>query len=129
MAPELFLGAPYSFEVDLWAMAVMLHELLTGYSIGRPMEIAHDELPDADACDLLARMLTPTRESRLGFGADGHEHIRAHAYFASIDWAAVLSKEVAPPIDVGRLTVDTMGVARGERDGLGLSRRRAASSQ
>ena len=35
MAPELWMHQPsYSFEVDIWAMAVMLHELLTRETIG-----------------------------------------------------------------------------------------------
>ena len=34
MCPELFDGTPYSFEVDFWAVAVMLHEMLTGDTIG-----------------------------------------------------------------------------------------------
>ena len=34
MCPELFDGMPYSFEVDFWAVAVMLHEMLTGDTVG-----------------------------------------------------------------------------------------------
>ena len=119
MSPELFGRQPYSYEVDFWALAVLLHEILTGQTVGsvsgsrgdNPV-IAHNEIADDDADDLLSRMLTPSRESRLGFGPDGHAHIREHAYFKSVDWGRLVLKELPAPIDAAsRLTVEGMGRA------------------
>ena len=38
MSPEVMSGEAYSFEVDFWALGVMLHEIITGHTIGLPME-------------------------------------------------------------------------------------------
>ena len=106
MSPELFSGDDYSYEVDYWALAVMLHELLTGSTIGSRSNPEIAEVGDPDTEDLLVRMLTPAREQRLGFGSDGLQQIKAHPYFGRIDWRKLLQKEMAGPIDAGRLTFE-----------------------
>jgi serine/threonine protein kinase len=110
MAPELLAGEEYSFEVDFWAMGVMLHEVLTGYTIGAQQQpsIALDLL-EPPAADLVSQMLIPDRARRLGAreGPGRAVHaIRTHPYFAAIDWDALLRKEVPGPLSIGKLTLD-----------------------
>ena len=93
MSPEQFDGAEYSYEVDYWALAVMLHELLTQYTIGPRTEprIATDLLEEEEA-NLLCQMLLVERTARLGYGEKGAADIQAHPYFEGTDWDAVLAK-------------------------------------
>jgi len=140
MAPEQFRGSGYSYEVDYWALAVMIHELLTGLTIGphamhadAPVEIEHELLADDDTRDLLVRMLTPAREQRLGFGPDGLLAIKEHGYFAELEWERVLRKELPAPVHVVRgLSIDCRNaLARGgdaEADGSGACRQRLTGS-
>ena len=92
----------YSFYVDFWASAVMLHEMLTNHSTGsnQQPEIRDvgDGLMDSEAHHLLTGLLTPDRRRRLGCGASGIADIKAHPYFESVDWNALLGKEVAGPL-------------------------------
>ena len=104
MPPEQFNGEAYSFYVDFWAAAVLLHELLSGETIGRRDKptIAKDApMMDATAADLLERMLTPSRERRLGCGDDGLAAIKRHAYFAGVDFEALLKKAAPGPLIEG----------------------------
>ena len=107
MAPELFTGEAYSFEVDYWALAVMLHEILTGNTVGSRTAptIAADHLAP-DAADLLRRMLKVDRAERLGVGEGGREAIRAHAYFDGMPWASLLHKLVPGPLRMASAHLD-----------------------
>ena len=105
MSPEQWQAKAYSYEVDYWALAVMLHELLTDCTVGGRSSIPiATELLDADACDLLRAMLRPERTERLGYGTGAAAAIKAHPYLAGVDWAAVLSKSLPGPFSMGRLT-------------------------
>ena len=104
MAPEQLRGEAYSFEVDWWAMAVMLHEMLTGEAVGscrsKPPTILTDKIGDEDAADLITSMLRWTEPStRLGYGDGEGATIQAHPYFAKhTDFGALLKKEVKGPL-------------------------------
>ena len=104
MAPEQWRQESYSVEVDLWAMAVLLHELLTSKTVGdcREPTLMLDEFnDDADAVDLVSRMLKVSPNERLGFGASGITQVKAHAYFSKhVDFDALLRKEVPGPLRV-----------------------------
>jgi len=100
MAPEQFSGMEYSYYVDYWAAAVMLHELLTGHTTGRydAPEILDTGLMDPTAANMLTRMLHLDRGQRLGCGDEGLAEIMAHDYFAEVDWAQLERKELPGPL-------------------------------
>lgn len=105
MSPEIWRGDAhgYSYEVDWWAMAVMLHEMLTGDSIGvcrdQQPEILVAQIDEPQAIDLLTSMLRWDLTSRLGFDDQLGEAIQAHPYFAEhIDFGALLRKEIRGPL-------------------------------
>ena len=50
-----------------------------------------------DARALLAALLERKPELRLGSGPSDADEIRAHAFFAKVDWDALLEGAVAPP--------------------------------
>ena len=106
MAPEVLEGRAYAFEVDFWAMAVMMHEMLTLCTVGshRQPQIDTDELAP-DATDLLTRMLAVDRASRLGSGPTGGGDIMAHAYFVTVDFSRLLGKSEPGPLVSEQLTL------------------------
>ena len=100
MAPEQFSGEEYSFEIDFWAFAVMFHEILTSLGIGSRLapEIAMVGLMTDLSADLLTRMLVTERTQRLGHGDAGVDEVKAHPYFGSVDFAAILRKDFPGPL-------------------------------
>ena len=104
MPPEQYGGETYSYYVDLWAAAVMLHEVLTGEGIGDRSQPKLAELGPAqpmlegDALDLLRRMLHPDRAVRLGCQPGAYDEIKQHPYYAGLDWEAV-GKKAVPALD------------------------------
>jgi hypothetical protein len=49
-----------------------------------------------EARSLLSGLIQKDPTLRLGYGPDGTEDIKRHAYFASLDWDRVYKKEVTP---------------------------------
>ena len=122
--PEVVTGAGRAKGADWWALGVLLHEMLTGHSPfegagmaaiyarveeyvsgGRDAqatlkaEVLEDntDLSDAGA-QFLIGLLTPDEKTRLGAGAGGFaKSVQPHAWFAGLDWAALLRGEVPPP--------------------------------
>jgi len=106
MPPEQFNRDGYSYYVDFWAAAVMLHEMLTGSDTGPCLDpkVLEEGFMDATAAHLLRRMLVPDRSRRLGCAEGDLERIMSDAYFeghgskAAIDWDRLERKEIAGPL-------------------------------
>lgn len=109
LAPEVIVGDAYGKAVDWWSFGVMLYEMLVGlppfYSenVHRMYELiqrANLRFPDGvspEARSLLVRLLQRNPALRLGSGADDAAPIRAHPFFAGVDWDALYAKRVEPP--------------------------------
>lgn len=108
LAPEVLLGKPYGFAVDLWSLGTMIYEMLVGvppYWAEAPQEmykkiigaqaIEFPGLVSEAASDLIRRMLKFNPNERLGFGS--MSDIKHHAFFSSIDWGALQRKEIPAP--------------------------------
>lgn len=101
---------PYSYEVDYWAMGILLHELLTGSPpfTGPNNKIISDriiktklKLPyylSPDAKDLITKLLKKVPSSRLGSKPGDILKIRQHRFFRKIDWKKLEGRELDPPI-------------------------------
>jgi cGMP-dependent protein kinase len=108
MAPEMVNGTGYSFQVDMWAIAICMYELFCGkVPFGEdcedPMEIykavskeelsfpsfVHDEL----FMGLLTKMLKKAPTSRLW----KFEQIKENPYFQDFDWEKLMSFSLPPP--------------------------------
>ncbi|EPQ51201.1 kinase-like protein [Gloeophyllum trabeum ATCC 11539] len=97
MAPEMFVGESYGYEVDFWAVGVLLYLMLFGkVPFGRraryvedlvncimqdPLYFGHTRV-DAKTQDFLQKILNRDSERRL----TRVEDIKAHPYFDNIDW-------------------------------------------
>nr|AML76470.1 putative LOV domain-containing protein [Cosmarium tinctum] len=120
IAPEIINGTGHSSPVDWWAFGIFLHEMLYGKTPfrGRNRQrtftnVLMKELtfPDTvqvspEAKALIHALLERDPEKRLG-GKKGAAEIRAHPFFADIDWALIRHKAVpAPAVPVKLITTE-----------------------
>jgi len=109
MAPEILLETGYHADCDWWSLGVVMYEMLVGYppfygddplvtcrkilcykeTLLFPPEAAIS--PDAEH---LIRSLLCDREQRLG--RNGAGEIKAHPFFAGLNWDELRAPEAAP---------------------------------
>lgn len=102
MAPEVMRGKGYGTEVDVWALGIILYELVCGHlpfgdDLETPVEVYKAIMdgilqfppgPDEATKDLIKQLLTPKPQSRLGCGAPGYGEIRSAAFFNLDVWSS-----------------------------------------
>ncbi len=108
MAPEIILGEGYSFQVDLWSIAICIFEFMCGgvpfgESAEEPMEIYLDivnkqvEFPDfirdTNFMNFILNMLNKNIVKRITKLSD----IKAHPWFAGFNWDDLENLNVHPP--------------------------------
>lgn len=115
LAPELVQGRGHSFGVDWWALGILLFEMLSGFSPfhdesggGSQLVIYKNILrgrfrfpphvTDAAAVDLITQLLQAKPSERLGSLRGGGSDVLKHAFFARVNWEALLRGDVRPPI-------------------------------
>ncbi len=105
LAPEIILNEPYDESVDLWALGILIFEMLTGWApwqdpnrkalfdkiVRLPLDLSHKNL-STNAKDLLGKMLVKRPQSRLKL-----PDIKKHAFFSSIDFNKLFMKSIKPP--------------------------------
>jgi len=111
MAPEIIKGAGYSFEVDVWSIAVCMYEfycggLPFGEDYDNPMDVyravAKEELifpkfvKDQDFIQLITKMLRKNPTSRLW----KFKQIKEEKYFSNFDWNKLMSLSLTPPYKI-----------------------------
>lgn len=115
LAPELILKEGYGKAVDWWAFGVLAYEMIQGDSPFRHNSPAvlfekilgeepvfSDRFP-SEAADLITNLLQKNPQHRLGCGPKGVEEIKAHAFFADIDWENLLERRMKIPRPPHRL--------------------------
>jgi len=116
MAPELVVGSGHTDAVDWWALGVLVWELLCGASpFASPGDdeltiyrrIARAQLPEpmpehlsSEAASLLRALLARDPRDRLGAGRGGNTALRAHPFFAGVDWTALSEGRAPLPLGV-----------------------------
>ena len=117
LAPELLLGKGYNKSVDYWAVGVLIFEMLVGHSpfadsygvsdqmaiyckileckLRFPRGFKSAEMAPARA--LISKLLTRQPHKRLGCLRRGALDIKKHAWFDTIDWAALVAKKLEAP--------------------------------
>lgn len=113
MAPEVLRKKGYFSSVDWWSCGVVAYELLFGKRPYRgktnsaltqailtedlkfPSDAESKVSPECIAA--LRGLICRDIDQRLGCGPDGFENIKAHPWFAGMDWKLMESKGVEPP--------------------------------
>lgn len=110
LAPELLLDdSGYTKMVDFWSLGVLIFEMCCGWSpffaednqkMYQKIAFCKVKFP-RDVLSLEGRsfvkgLLNRNPKHRLGAIDDGRE-LRAHAFFADIDWDALRQKKIPPP--------------------------------
>ncbi|KAJ1734656.1 Serine/threonine-protein kinase MRCK beta [Coemansia biformis] len=139
-ARELGNGGLVSESCDWWSLGAVLYEMLYGdppfYSDSVPetygkimsceKHLSFDDMADVsdDAKDLMRRLLA-RQEDRLGLDA-----IKAHPFFASVDWATIRLQE-APFVPRISSPDDTSNFSVGDEtaEDVGMAAARASSSR
>lgn len=114
MAPEvLSKGTPYDSSADWFSFGCMLYKLLKGHSpfrqhktkdkheIDRMTLTMNVELPESfskELRDLLEGLLQRDIDKRLGCKGGGADEVKAHPFFAGIDWNQVYYQKYTPPL-------------------------------
>eukprot|EP00475_Leptophrys_vorax_P044587 TRINITY_DN899_c0_g1_i1.p1 TRINITY_DN899_c0_g1~~TRINITY_DN899_c0_g1_i1.p1 ORF type:complete len:559 (+),score=156.00 TRINITY_DN899_c0_g1_i1:97-1677(+) len=109
LAPEILRGGAHGKAVDWWSLGILLYELTVGippfYSQNvneMYHKIQHGALRfppflSEECRDLIIALLNRNPEARLGSSDKDVEELKAHAFFASIDWDKLYKKEIDPP--------------------------------
>ena len=109
MAPEILEGSSYSFQVDMWSIAVCMYELMCGQvPFGDGIEddpqlyyeyIMKDDVSfpsfinDENFMNLMHRMLAKEQNKRLY----KLEDIKKHPYFKDFDWEKLITFSLEAP--------------------------------
>ena len=109
-APEVLRGAGHGKEVDVWAVGVLLFELMAGYPAfcaDEPIKVyalvlkGQPSVPRSfgrRARELLHELLCPQPHARLGAMRGGVVDVATHAFFERIDWVALLGRQAETPL-------------------------------
>jgi RAC serine/threonine-protein kinase len=105
LAPEVLEGKGYGKAVDWWSYGTLMFEMLVGLppfycedvqQMYTKIMTADLEIPDlvsSAAADILERLLERDVDKRL----QDPKEIKAHRFFSSIDWEALMEKRLTPP--------------------------------
>lgn len=112
LAPELVLGKGHNRAVDIWALGVLIYEMIAGTSPfadhvnGDHMVICKKivrnkvEYPrrfGEKAKDLVSRLLVREPHLRIGCLSGGHQDIKDHPWMKPMDFNALMRKRIKAP--------------------------------
>ncbi|KAF5276829.1 hypothetical protein FQA39_LY06381 [Lamprigera yunnana] len=108
LAPEIILSQGYNKSVDWWSLGVLIFEMNAGYSpfyAKDPMRIYEKIVAgkyfvplhfSTSLSDLVFNILQVDRTKRYGVLKNGVKDIKEHQWFKSLNWDAVLAREIIP---------------------------------
>ncbi|KAL3312010.1 Ribosomal protein S6 kinase alpha-3 [Cichlidogyrus casuarinus] len=109
MAPEIVNRKGHGTASDWWSYGVLMFEMLTGslpFSSGDRKQtmgqilrakLRMPQFLSSEAESLLRALFKRNPLNRLGYGQNGVENVKNHAFFNSIDWDRLYKRKVIPP--------------------------------
>jgi len=109
MAPEIIKREGHSFAVDWWSLGILIHDMLVGKppfrssnrkALQEMIVKGKFKLPgflSGDSASLIKSLLVVDPAKRLGSGVEGVKKIKAHKFFAGVNWKLVANRELEPP--------------------------------
>ena len=111
LAPEIIMSKGHDKAVDYWSFGVLIYEMLVGrspfylygtdqVSLFKRIVMVKYSCPavvNEDAKDLIKRLLTRRQASRIGNLSGGHDDVRKHPWFASLDFKKLNNYEIPAP--------------------------------
>ncbi|KAK4240133.1 kinase-like domain-containing protein [Achaetomium macrosporum] len=112
LAPEVIHNKGHTTAVDWWALGILIYEFLTGYPpfwhqnpieiykqiVEKPVVFPPEPVISDAAKDIIRQFCTVDRSRRLGNISGGAAKVKAHPFFAGVDWDAVYQKRHKGPI-------------------------------
>lgn len=112
LAPEVIQSEGHSTAVDWWALGILLYEFITGYPpfwhsnpleiykqiVHKPIAFTEKHPVSPEAQDLIRGLCTVDRTKRLGNVEGGAKRVKAHPFFAGVDWDQVYFRKMKGPI-------------------------------
>lgn len=112
MAPEILCAQNHKYEVDFYAIGVIIYEFMLGKRpykgktrkeirddvISRQAKIDMMNLPDGwsvEVVDFVNQLLQRKNTKRLGY--NGIQEIKEHAWLKGVDWDGILHKKITAP--------------------------------
>ncbi|KAA8497361.1 RAC-beta serine/threonine-protein kinase [Porphyridium purpureum] len=104
VAPEMLVGKQYGQSVDLWALGILLYEILCGrtpfYASNRDevydrIESAPLKFPrhlSSEVVSLIRGLLDRNPKTRLGMGSAGMNEVKSHPFFKDLNWSSLYDK-------------------------------------
>jgi len=108
IAPEILQGLGHGKPVDWWSLGTLVYEMLVGlppfystdvntmYDKILRGELTFPAYVSADARAILAALLQRSPDHRLGAGHGDAREVKAHRWFAQVDWGRVARREYSP---------------------------------
>ena len=109
LAPELLEDNDYGLAVDWWGVGCVLYEMMVGrlpfYNRDQSVlfelilleQVRFPSTISTAARDFLGGLLNKDPSKRLGGGPKDVEDVKAHQFFASINWSDLEKKRIVPP--------------------------------
>mmetsp|Transcript_26503 Transcript_26503/g.57621 ORF Transcript_26503/g.57621 Transcript_26503/m.57621 type:complete len:1296 (-) Transcript_26503:240-4127(-) len=110
MAPEVIARKGHGTGVDVWAIGVVIYELVTRWTpfskVGDDMaimnkikkgEYSFPSYMSRELVDLITRMLQVNLAQRLGCQRGGLNDVKAHPWFKGFDWQLLERRKMKPP--------------------------------
>jgi len=109
LAPEILDKRGHGKAVDWYSHGALVFEMLTGlpphytrdreqlFERIRSATLTYPAYVSPVAKDMLGQLLARDPKDRLGAGPGDGDEVKVHAWFAGIDWSALLAKKVTPP--------------------------------
>eukprot|EP00743_Colponemidia_sp_Colp-15_P000706 GILK01000783.1.p1 GENE.GILK01000783.1~~GILK01000783.1.p1 ORF type:complete len:537 (-),score=100.78 GILK01000783.1:86-1654(-) len=109
LAPEVILGTGHGKAVDWWSFGILLYEMMVGlppfysenvhvmYELIQHGELRLPSFLSDAAKSIITQLLKRNPLERLGSGPGDIEDIKAHPFFADVNFSALQQKKIRPP--------------------------------